>query len=251
MDRNLAMSKKALAHEICPKYLRYNIWDSGEHFSHSSADWTETASALPAIPRSELANPIVTKTINKNPHLFTIVTPIFVKHFKELLESHPNQPFVKSVCHGLHEGFWPWANTHIGEYPDTLDSSLPEPKNPDEAQFLQDQQDHEVFMGCFSESFGDKLLPGIYCMPIFAVPKPHSTDLQMVTDQSVGKYSLNSMIPREEIIGYPLDNLQHLGKFSPLHASLIPWFSPCYNTNLMSLKHTDSFQYTHIGKSNK
>ena len=35
----------------------------------------------------------------------------------------------------------------------------------------------------------------------------------MVTDQSVGKYSLNSMIPGEDIIEYPLDNLQHLGEF--------------------------------------
>jgi hypothetical protein len=35
----------------------------------------------------------------------------------------------------------------------------------------------------------------------------------MVTHQSAGKFSLNSMIPRENIIGYPLDNLQHLGEF--------------------------------------
>jgi len=35
----------------------------------------------------------------------------------------------------------------------------------------------------------------------------------MVTDQSAEKYSLNSMIPREDIMGYLLDNLQHLGKF--------------------------------------
>ena len=101
MGKNLAMSKKALMHEFRPKYLRYNIWDSGEHFSRSSADWTETASPLPAIPKSELANPIVTKTINENPHLFDIVTPIFIDRFEELLESHPNQPFVNSVCHGL------------------------------------------------------------------------------------------------------------------------------------------------------
>jgi len=51
-------------------------------------------------------------------------------------------------------------------------------------------------------------------MPIFAVPKvQHSIDLRMVTDQSAGKFSLNSMIPREEIMGYPLNNLQHLGEF--------------------------------------
>ena len=50
-------------------------------------------------------------------------------------------------------------------------------------------------------------------MPVFVIPKPHSTDLQMVTHQSAGKYSLNSMIPRDDVIGYPLDNLCHLGEF--------------------------------------
>jgi len=213
MGRNLVMSKKVPVHEFRPKYLRYNLWDSGEHFSRSSADWSETASPLPAIPKSELTNPVVTKTINNNPHLFDIVTPIFVDRFEKLLESHPNQPFVISVCRGLCEGFWPWADTHIREYPDTLDYSLPDPDNRDEAEFLQNQRDHEVFKGHFSESFGNKLLPGMYCMPIFAVPKPHSADLRMVTDQSTGKYSLNSMICREDIVGYPLDNLQHLGEF--------------------------------------
>ena len=168
---------------------------------------------LPPIPSSELANPVATKTIKENPHLFDIVTPIFVDRFYKLLESHPNQPFVESVCRGLQEGFWPWANTHFGEYPNTLDLSLPEPEDPGEAQFLHDQRDHEIFKGRFSESFGDELLPGMYCMPVFAVPKPHSTDLRMVTDQSAGKFSLNSMIPHEDIIGYPLDNLQHLGQF--------------------------------------
>jgi len=202
MEKNLAMSKTFLAHELHPKYLRYNIWDSGEHFLCSSADWSETASPLPTIPASELANPVVAKTINENPDLFDIVTPIFIDRFKELLNSHPN-------C----EGFWPWADTHFGEYPDTLDYSLPDPDNPDEAEFLCNQRDHEIFKGRFSESFGNKLLPGMYCMPIFAVPKPHSTDLRMVTDQSAGKYSLNSMIRREDIIGYPLDNLHHLGEF--------------------------------------
>ena len=91
---------------------------------------------LPSIPKSELANSVVAKTINNNPHLFDIVTPIFVDCFEQLLKSHPNQPFVLLVCRGLHEGFWPWADTDIGEYPDTLDYSLPDPDNPDEAEFL-------------------------------------------------------------------------------------------------------------------
>lgn len=137
--KNSVIAKKELALELRPKYLRYNIWDGGPHFSHSSADWTETAAPLPSIPTSELANPIVTRTINENPHLFDIVTPIFVERFEELLESHPNQAFVKSVCRGFREGFWPWADTHFGEYPDTLDLSLPKPLDAREALFLRDQ----------------------------------------------------------------------------------------------------------------
>jgi hypothetical protein len=49
-------------------------------------------------------------------------------------------------------------------------------------------------------------------MPIHAVPKPGSSDLRLVTDQSAGPFSLNSMIERDEILGYPLDNMHHLGK---------------------------------------
>ena len=67
-------------------------------------------------------------------------------------------------------------------------------------------------MGRFSDSFGDKLLPGMYSMPIHAIPKPNSNDFRLVTNQSVGAHLLNSMIKREDITGYPLDNMTHLGE---------------------------------------
>jgi len=212
-EKSLAILKKDLAQSFQPKYLHHNIWEADDYFSKSSADWSETAKPLPTIPDSELSNHIVTKTIKENPKLFNIVTPINVNHFELLLESHPNQPLVASMCRGLREGFWPWADTQCGEYPDTLDLSYPRTEDPKEAQFLHDQHDHEIFKGCFSELFGEQLLPGMYCMPVFAIPKPHSSDLRMVTHQSAGEHSLNSMIPQEHIIGYPLDNLRHLGEF--------------------------------------
>ena len=34
----------------------------------------------------------------------------------------------------------------------------------------------------------------------------------MVTDQSAGNFSLNSMIARDDIKGYPLDSMKHLGE---------------------------------------
>ena len=52
----------------------------------------------------------------------------------------------------------------------------------------------------------------MYSMPIHAVPKPHSTDLRLVTNHSAGNHSLNSMIKREDIAGFPLDNMTHLGE---------------------------------------
>jgi hypothetical protein len=50
-------------------------------------------------------------TIAKHPDLFKVVTPINVEVFAHLLGDHPNQPFVRSVCDGLRNGFWPWADT--------------------------------------------------------------------------------------------------------------------------------------------
>jgi hypothetical protein len=100
----------------------------------------------------------------------------------------------------------------MGEYPDTLDESLGDPKNKKESDFICEQRDKELSAGRFSESFGEDLLPGMYSMPIHAVPKPHSTDLRLVTNHSAGNYSLNSMIKREDIAGFPLDNMTHLGE---------------------------------------
>src|ERR1700678_3268722 len=51
-------------------------------------------------------------------------------------------------------------------------------------------------------------------MTIHAVPKPHSTDLRLVTNHSAEEFFLNSIIRREDIAGFPLDNMTHLGKMS-------------------------------------
>ena len=49
-------------------------------------------------------------------------------------------------------------------------------------------------------------------MPIYAIPKPHSEDLQLVTDHSAGLFSLNNMIDHSCVTGFPLDNMHHLGE---------------------------------------
>jgi hypothetical protein len=119
---------------------------------------------------------------------------------------------VCSVCRGLREGFWPWADTRIGEYPDTHSEDRGTPADPDKAAFLRAQRDIEIEKGRFSPSFGPNLLPGMYCMPIHAVPKPNSSNFRLVTDHSAGPFSLNSMIDGDKVRGFPLDNMRHIGE---------------------------------------
>jgi hypothetical protein len=63
------------------------------------------------------------------------------------------------------------------------------PEKDSDATFLYSQSDIEVEKEHFSFPFGPDLLPGMYSMPIHTIPKPHSTDLHMVTNQSTGQYS--------------------------------------------------------------
>ena len=140
-------------------------------FSPVTADWTEHAIPLPQPPDNKLNNPVTSQTIANHPSIFKIVTPININHFHKLLSNHPNQPFIQSVCEGLQNGFWPWADTMKDSYPDTHDASQPITQNNHEVQFLQDQIHTEISKDHFSSTFGMDLLPGMYCMPIYAVPK--------------------------------------------------------------------------------
>ena len=205
-------STSEVTYGMRPRYLRYNIWDPSSDFSPSTSDWTLTAEPLEGPPQSALEDEAVSKTLNDNPHLFKIVTPIRVDVFEAYLSTHPNQAFVKSVCRGLREGFWPWAEVPKPGFPVTLDESKPAPIDVKKAEFLRAQRDTELAKDRFSAPFTHDLLPGMYCMPIYAVPKPHSTDLRLVTDQSYGKFSLNSMIKHDKVVGFPLDNMVHFGE---------------------------------------
>jgi hypothetical protein len=208
---------KEMTYGMRPKYLCYNLWDPESNFSSNTADWTLTAEPLEGPPQSELDNEVVKKTICENPHMrepspFQSVTPIRVDIFESYFTTHPNRKFVDSVCKGLREGFWPWARTPCEGYPLTNDESNPPPLDERKANFLRSQCDFEISKGRYSAPFKHGLLPGMYCMPIYAVPKPHSSDLRLVNDQSYGKHSLNSMIEHNKVTGFPLDNLVNFGE---------------------------------------
>ncbi len=189
-----------------PKYLQYHIWDPDSTVTETTPDWTKLAKPLPRPLTVQLMHPVLRETVAQNPSLFKIVTPINLKVFEDLLLSHPNRAFVKSVCNGLWYRFWPWADIWKPGYPDELDLSWPQIDQTCD-EFLNTQRDHEVRKGQYSPSIGSTLLLGMYCMLIYAVPKPHSDKLRLVNDHSASKYSLNSMVDHSQVTGYPMDNL--------------------------------------------
>ncbi|KAF8804743.1 hypothetical protein BYT27DRAFT_7225344 [Phlegmacium glaucopus] len=183
-----------------PKYLQHNLWESSSSLSPTTAEWSEYAAPLPRPPISETTNHTIHKTITDNPELFQI----------KLLVNHPNQPFIQSVCAGLHEGFWPWVGTLHEDLPITHDESRTPPSDLDKATFICDQCHKEQVKNQFSKPFGPALLPGMYSMPVHAVEKPNSSDLRLVNNHSAGPFSLNHMIDHSKVTGFPLDNLRHL-----------------------------------------
>ena len=82
--------------------------------------------------------------------------------------------------------------------------------NNKSSTFLKSQHDTEILLGQYSQTFGDKLLPGMVMQPIFTVPKKGWAKLQLVNDHSTGLKSLNSLIPMEGSFVI-LDNLSDLG----------------------------------------
>ena len=172
---------------------------------------------LPCPSHLKLNDPAAHQTIFEYPSLFKIITPMNVDLLEHLLSDHPNPAFVKSVCISLHEGFWPWADTLKDSYPPTYDGARPTPCDDKKADFIHAQQDIEISKNHFSASFGPDLFPGMYCMPAHAIPKPNSMDLHMVTDHSTGPFSLNSMVDHDQVIGYPMDNITHMGEVLAHH----------------------------------
>jgi hypothetical protein len=193
-----------------PKYARELIWAKDEYFRTTTADSTEEEAPVPRPPQHELQNRVALNTIKKEPHLFKIVTPIRVDKFQNYLLQHPNPLLVRSVCWGLRNGFWPWANTENPPNTTPVDNSRRgRPLRPSHQDFVKMQRDSEVDRGRYSDAFGPKLLPGMISMPIGVVPKPPD-GLRMIIDQSVQPSSQNALIPKEAV-SIRVDNMSTFG----------------------------------------
>jgi hypothetical protein len=139
MERKAALSRLDVIYGMQPTYLRHNFWEEGKNNKtnlHCVADWMEHAKPLQDVPMGEFTNTVAMRMIEEHPNLFKIVTPINIDRFEELLQTHLNHPFVEAVCCGVHEGFWPWADTRQSELPSIVDESLDMLKKVEEVEFL-------------------------------------------------------------------------------------------------------------------
>ncbi|CAL1706259.1 unnamed protein product [Somion occarium] len=116
---------------MVPRYLRNLVWDRFDKPSiRSTASVSVTHSPLPDVPLHTRNDPVMNDTLRIHSLLFKIVSGINVDRFQYLLQDHPNQPFVLSVCRPLREGFWPWAvsDDKPAGYPLTWDAAKPSPR---------------------------------------------------------------------------------------------------------------------------
>src|SRR5258708_38676372 len=197
-----------------------------------SATYTESAQPIPSVLQGDYRYLDITSTIATHSCLFKIITPIRVDQFEQLLTCHPNRSLVKSVCHGLHVGFWPFANTgDPALQPLGTVERLSGPPNLDDESisFLRHQRDEEVMLDRYSPSFGPSLLAGMTAQLVFTIPKKVSSKLRLVNDHSVGTHSLNSLIPANG--GFvKLDNISDL--VTNIHAIMpqnVGHHPPCFS----------------------
>nr|GAT47557.1 predicted protein [Mycena chlorophos] len=193
-----------------PQSMRGMGWRHHEPASYSrTARYTEIDEPLPQPSEYEFKNASAVGTIRDNPDLFQVPQVIRVGRLESLLQRHPNQALVQSVVTGLREGFWPWVNTrHDDGYPTTWDNSWAPPPDERARDFIASQRDTEVKKNRFSRTFGPDLKPGMYSTPIFAVPKPHSDALRLVSHQSCGLFAQNTMIDQAQTKGPRMDTMQ-------------------------------------------
>ncbi|KAH8919586.1 hypothetical protein BT69DRAFT_1352992 [Atractiella rhizophila] len=177
-----------------PRYLRNFLWHGEESLVNPSADSSEISSPLPRPPRSFMEDPVAWATIRAYPELFKVWTPINLEYFESQLSSHPNPAFVESVLTGFREGFWP----HAVSRPQVMEERRNHGTCDINMEVLRSMRDEELQEGRWSPPF-ENLLPGMTTSPLGLIPKKDSAKFRIITDQSYGESSLNSLIDKAKV----------------------------------------------------
>ena len=183
----------------------------------TTAQYLLTIMLVPCVPTKEFSNKALAETIQTNPHLFKLNCKINVDHLVQLLQHHPNQPFVLSMCCSLCKG--------SGHEQTPKSSPTPKP-----GIFLIIPPSIKIILTLltlklklkFAWDAIQKLL-GLnscqactYSSSVHAMDKPGTITFQLINDQSAGEFSPNLMINCEDIVGTCMDSIKLLG--ASLHA---------------------------------
>src|SRR5258708_31513630 len=108
--------------------------------------------------------------------------------------SHLNHNFVGSVLRGFHKRFWSSASAEwLVCKPEGYDNHRSNKDfSEDSLAFMQAQQDVEIALKQYSESFGSTLLLGMVSQPCFPIPKPSTPKLSLVNNHTMAPFSLNA-----------------------------------------------------------
>ena len=85
-----------------------------------------------------------------------------------------------------------------------------------EEKYIRDYIAEEVAKEHYSLAFKPTLLPRMYSMPVYTIPKTNSTKLWLINNHSVGLFSLNTLIDKPKV-EMCLDNVQDLGHNLLIH----------------------------------
>jgi hypothetical protein len=99
-----------------------------------------------------------------------------------------SSPFVQSVCQGIRARVFGHGRTQQEtDYPSVHHEEHKGTYSEKDLAFFQDPPGPRAVHGTILGVGGQTLLPGMYSMPIYTVPKPGTTDLRLVHDHSAGR----------------------------------------------------------------
>ena len=177
-----------------PRFRRRYVWSDSinKQISPSALD-TESALPLPCPPPHLVNDPSIQTTLHEMRDFIKVDTPFDVDQFEYLLRDHPNQPFVKSVMHGLRNGFWPFDE---GEWRDELSDISENYASEDiDLDAIRLFRDKELSADRWSKALPlSTLLPNMKFSPMFVVWQNEKP--RVVTDHKSSR--LNDSIPRSE-----------------------------------------------------
>jgi len=202
---------------------RDNLPDLGE-ISCPGNCRAENAGMLPDAPADDHSLKVITESIQPNPEIFRIETPVNVDRLEELMSDFPNKIHSDSWIKALRVGLWPWSGNFAQDPPEGV--IFPNRDIMDKHRsFVNSVRVKEVSMGHWREL---KDVPKYFRnSPISVVPKPEGGSRLIQNLSFPEGNSVNDQIPvREGRVTY--DDIGSLAKvIVVLHSkgitNWVPW----------------------------